>query len=141
MYNRVYIRKESKVSKTITISDKAYNIIKQSAETNGRSLIKELDVLLGQFTVSSMDHNVVEHTPLKEDISNAKNDDEENKPWLIPKDERRVFTRDDSHTVVIPSVDTSQPRESVTMHKRWVPTTPEELEAELEKVRRGEREP
>lgn len=34
--------------KTLTISDEAYNIIKQSAEINGRSLIKELDILLRQ---------------------------------------------------------------------------------------------
>ena len=34
------------MSKTITISDNAYNIIKQSAGLSGRSLIKELDVLL-----------------------------------------------------------------------------------------------
>lgn len=34
------------MSKTITISDNAYNIIKQSAGSNGRSLIKELDILL-----------------------------------------------------------------------------------------------
>ena len=36
------------MSKTLTISDEAYNIIKQSAEINGRSLTKELDILLRQ---------------------------------------------------------------------------------------------
>ena len=36
------------MSKTLTISDEAYNIIKQSAEINGRSLIRELDILLRQ---------------------------------------------------------------------------------------------
>lgn len=36
------------MSKTLTISDEAYSIIKQSAEINGRSLTKELDILLRQ---------------------------------------------------------------------------------------------
>lgn len=52
------------MSKTITISDNAYNIIKRSAGLNGRSLIKELDMLLsgGEPKVTQPD-TVVESQP------------------------------------------------------------------------------
>lgn len=128
------------MSKTITISDEAYNTIKQSAEANGRSLTKELDILLSQCTSASGHSGTSGHTPLKDPALAGDDEDEECIPGVIPKAERRVFTKDELHTVTIPSVDTSQPEERTTPHKRWVPTTPEELEAELEKVHRGERE-
>lgn len=121
------------MSKTLTISDDAYNIIKQSAERNGRSLIKELDILLERPASASGSSSTPKQHHLKDpaDAGDERGDGEE-EPWVIPKEEL--------HSVTIPSVDTSQPRESITPHKRWVPTTPEELEAELEKVHRGERE-
>lgn len=52
------------MSKTITISDNAYNIIKRSAGLNGRSLIKELDILLsaGEPEVAQPD-TVAENKP------------------------------------------------------------------------------
>lgn len=50
--------------KTLTISDEAYNIIKQSAEINGRSLIKELDVLLRQPVRQSRIDTVMPVAPM-----------------------------------------------------------------------------
>lgn len=104
------------MSKSIKIDNETYSLVAEFAGREDRPLSNALArlVKLGLGN-ASMDTPVSGRTPLK-DTSGG-------------------------HTVTIPSVDTSQPRESTTPHKRWVPTTPEELEAELEKVRRGEREP
>lgn len=104
------------MSKSIKIDDATYDIVAEFAEREDRPLSNALArlVKLGLGNVS-MDTSASVGTPLKD------------------------ATR--GYTATIPSVDTSQPRESITTHKRWVPTTPEELETELEKVRRGEREP
>lgn len=104
------------MSKSIKIDDATYSLVTEFAGREDRSLSNALArlVKLGLGN-ASMDVSASGHTPLKD--------------------------TSEGHTVAIPSVDTSQPRESITPHKRWVPTTPEELEAELEKVRRGEREP
>lgn len=107
----------------VRIDDDVYARLKEAAEFEHRTVGQEIAFLLdNELTFDEIRGALVsEHssmsgrTPLK-DTSRG-------------------------HTVTIPSVDTSQPRESITPHKRWVPTTPEELEAELEKVRRGEREP
>lgn len=110
------------MSKSIKIDDETYGLVAEFAEREDRPLSNALARLVklgldnASMDVSASGHSGTSgHTPLK-DTSRG-------------------------HTVTIPSVDTSQPRESITPHKRWVPTTPEELEAELEKVRRGEREP
>lgn len=133
------------MSKTITISDKAYNIIKQSAENSGRSLIRQLDILLEQLASASGSSSVPKQYPLKDPAGAGDERDDEEMPFgpTMPNPFAKdgEWPTDKNHATTIPSVDTSQPRESITPHKRWVPTTPEELEAELEKVHRGEREP
>lgn len=110
------------MSKSIKIDDETYGLVAEFAEREDRPLSNALARLVklgldnASMDVSASGHSGTSgHTPLK-DASRG-------------------------HTVPISSVDTSQPRESITPHKRWVPTTPEELEAELEKVRQGEREP
>lgn len=104
------------MSKSIKIDDATYDIVAEFAEREDRPLSNALArlVKLGLGN-ASMGTSASADTPLKD------------------------ATR--GHTATIPSVDTSQPRENTTPHRRWVPTTPEEIEAELEKVRRGEREP
>lgn len=103
------------MSKSIKIDDATYSLVAEFAGREDRPLSNALArlVRLGLGN-ASVDTSASGHTPLN-DTSRG-------------------------HTVTISSVDTSQPRESITPHKRWVPTTPEELEAELEKVRRGERQ-
>lgn len=100
----------------IRIDEDVYKRLKEAAEFNKRTVGGHIMFLLdNEITFNEIRGALASgHTPLK-DTSRG-------------------------HTVAIPSVDTSQPRESITPHERWVPTTPEELEAELEKVRRGERE-
>lgn len=103
------------MSKSIKIDDATYSLVAEFAGREDRPLSNALArlVKLGLGN-ASVDTSASGRTPLK-DTSRG-------------------------HTTTIPSVDTSQPRENITPHKRWVPTTPEELEAELEKVRRGERQ-
>ena len=109
------------MSKSIKIDDATYGLVAEFAEREDRPLSNALARLvklgLGNAYIGapvSGHSSTSGHTPLKETSS--------------------------GHTTTIPSVDTSQPRENITTHKRWVPTTPEEIEAELEKIHRGERE-
>lgn len=131
------------MSKSIKIDDATYSLVAEFAGREDRPLsnafarLVKLGLSNSSVGISASGHSgTSRHTPLKD----VPEEDEERIPGVIPKAERIAFTKDELHTVTIPSVDTSQPRESTTPHKRWVPTTPEELEAELEKVRRGERE-
>lgn len=116
------------MSKSIKIDDATYKLVTKFAEQEDRQLSNALSRLvklgLEKFASSA---SQAPSTPVAQVAS-------------VPFTNNWERPADRGHTVTIPSVDTSQPRESVTPHKRWVPTTPEELEAELEKVRRGERE-
>lgn len=109
------------MSKSIKIDDATYSLVAEFAEREDRPLSNALARLvklgLGNASV---------------DTSASGHSDMSGRAPL--KDPGR------GHTATIPSVDTSQPRESITAHKRWVPTTPDEIEAELEKIHRGERE-
>ena len=111
----------------IRIDDEVYNKLKEAAEFNKRTIGQHILFLLD----NELTFNDIRGLLAGQDAPMAK-------PIQTKTDSSNDTSK--GHTVVIPSVDTSQPRESITPHKRWVPTTPEELEAELEKVRRGERQ-
>lgn len=106
----------------IRIEDEVYNKLKEAAEFNKRTVGQHIAFLLD---------NEITFDEIRGMLASGHSDMSGRAPL---KDPGR------GHTATISSVDTSQPRESITPHKRWVPTTPEGLEAELEKVRRGERE-
>lgn len=115
----------------VRIENDVYNKLKEAAEFNKRTVGQHIAFLLdNEITFNEIRGMLVGKalsTPVAQVAPAPSTND-----WERPTDR--------GHTVTVASVDTSQPGESITPHKRWVPTTPEELEAELEKVRRGERE-